>query len=129
MPDIDDQEYIVIERKRGGFGPFFWGALLGAGVALLFAPRSGKQVRAEIRGGVQRLREQAEDAVREAQRSVTDRYDNVRTDVRGRMDAARDAFEAGRRTAREARRGPEEPAGPSAPPLDRVVDEELDTGM
>ena len=128
MPQIDDQDYIIIERKRGGFGPFVWGAAIGAGVALLFAPRSGRQVRADIRDSVQRLRDQAEEAVREAQRSVTDRYDDVRTDVRGRVDAARDAFEAGRRAAREARRAPGEPVSTN-PPLDRVADEELDTGM
>lgn len=130
MSEHDEQDYIIIERKRGSFGAFIWGAAIGAGVALLFAPRSGRQVRADIRDGVQRLRDQAEEAVREAQRSVTDRYDSVRTDVRGRVDAARDAFEAGRRAAREAsRRGPAEPVRPSNPPLDRVVDEELDTGM
>jgi hypothetical protein len=71
----------------------------------------------------------AEDAVREAQRSVTDRYDNVRSDVRDRMEAAREGFEAGRRAAREARRASNEPEGPTTPPLDRVVDDELDTGM
>jgi gas vesicle protein len=129
MPEHDDQDYLIVERKRGGFGLFIWGAVIGAGLALLFAPRSGRQVRADIRDGVQRLRDQAEEAVREAQRSVTDRYDNVRSDVRGRVDAARDAFEAGRRAAREARRGPAEPARASNPPIDRVVDEELDTGM
>jgi gas vesicle protein len=130
MSEHDQQDYMIIERKRGGFGPFIWGAAIGAGLALLFAPRSGRQVRADIRDGVQRLRDQAEEAVREAQRSVTDRYDTVRTDVRGRVDAARDAFEAGRRAAREAgRRGQPEPVRPSNPPLDRVVDEELDTGM
>jgi gas vesicle protein len=129
MPEIDDQDYIIIERKRGGFGPFIWGAAIGAGLALLFAPRSGRQVRSEIRDGVQRLRNQAEEAVRDAQRSVTDRYDDVRSDVRGRMEAARDAFEAGRQAAREARRGAAERLDPTTPPLDRVSDEELDTGM
>jgi len=129
MPDIEDQDYIIVERKRGGFGPFVWGALIGAGLALLFAPRSGRQTRAEIRDGVQRLRDQAEEAVRDAQRTVVDRYDTVRGDVRGRVDAARDAFEAGRRAAREARRGSAEPLSATTPPLDQVVDEDLDTGM
>jgi gas vesicle protein len=129
MPELNEQDYVIVERKRGGFGPFIWGAAIGAGLALLFAPRSGRQVRADIRDGVQRLRDQAEEAVRDAQRSVTDRYDDVRSDVRGRVDAARDAFEAGRHAARESRRGPAEPARSANPPLDRVVDEELDTGM
>ncbi|NJD09025.1 MAG: YtxH domain-containing protein [Gemmatimonadetes bacterium] len=129
MPELDDQDYIIIERKRGGVGAFLWGAAIGAGLALLLAPRSGRQLRAHLRDGVQRLRDQAEDAVREAQRSVTDRYDSVRTDVRDRVEAAREAFEAGRRAARQAHSGPTEPDGPDTPPLDRVADEELDTGM
>ncbi len=104
MSDRDDAQYVLIERSNGGsFGSFVWGAALGAGLALLLAPRSGRQTRNEIRAGVQKLRDRAEDAVRTAQDGVTDRIDGVRTDVRGRVDAARGAFEAGRRAARETR--------------------------
>jgi len=124
MPELDNQDYVIIERQRGGIGPFIWGAAIGAGLALLFAPRSGRQTRAEIRDGVQRLRDQAEDAVRDAQRTVTDRYDGVRSEVRGRVDAARDAFAAGRQAAQESRRG-----SAASPPEGQLVDEELDTGM
>ena len=67
------------------------------------APRSGLQTRNELRAGVQKLRDRAEDVVRSAQDGVTERIDGVRSDVRGRVDAARDAFEAGRRAARETR--------------------------
>jgi gas vesicle protein len=134
MSHHEEQDYVVIERERGGFGAFLWGAAIGAGLALLFAPRSGEQTRAEIRGGVQRLRDQAEGAVRDAQRSVTERYDGVRTEVRGRVDAARDAFVAGRQAAREAgrRAGTGEPGRyerPAATGSHQLADEELDTGM
>jgi gas vesicle protein len=123
MSDRDDAQYVLIERDSGGsFGSFVWGAALGAGLALLLAPRSGRQTRNEIRAGVQRLRDRAEDAVRSAQDGVTDRIDGVRSDVRGRVDAARDAFEAGRRAARETRqeyeyrtRGTNRSASGSAP--------------
>lgn len=104
MSDHDDAQYVLIERNGGGsFGSFIWGAALGAGLALLLAPRSGRQTRNEIRARVQGLRDRAEDAVRSAQDGVTDRIDGVRSEVRGRMDAARDAFEAGRRAAKETR--------------------------
>lgn len=131
MSDHEDQDYIIIERKRGGFGAFVWGALIGAGVALLVAPRSGRQTRAELRNGVQRLRDQAEEAVRGAQQSVNDTVSGVRTDVRSRVDAARDAFEAGRQAARESRRGiePQARSRPVGPPLDQVADEDLDSGV
>jgi hypothetical protein len=51
----------------------------------------------------------------------------VREDVRGRIDAARDAFEAGRRAARETRQGDLRPRRPVGPPMDEVADEDLDT--
>ena len=103
MSDHDDLPYIVIERRSAGVGTFLWGAIIGAGVALLFAPRAGDQTREELRSGVQRLRDRAEDAVRQVQTSVTDTIQNVRGEVTGRVDAARDAFEAGRQAARETR--------------------------
>ena len=39
--DPDDQPYIVIEKHSGGVGNLLLGVVIGAGVALLFAPRSG----------------------------------------------------------------------------------------
>ncbi|HEX6694195.1 MAG TPA: YtxH domain-containing protein [Longimicrobiales bacterium] len=119
MSDRDDAQYVLIERKSGGsFGAFVWGAALGAGIALLMAPRSGLQTRNELRAGVQRLRDRAEGAVRSAQDSVSDRFDGVRSDVRVRMDAAREAFEAGRRVARgghDHERGPRSASSAQAP--------------
>lgn len=103
MADHDDLPYIVIERRSGGVGAFLWGAIVGAGVALLFAPRSGEQVRGEIRTGVQRIRDRAEQTVRDLQSTVQDTIDGVRSEVTGRVDAAREAFEAGRETARRTR--------------------------
>src|SRR5687768_9476493 len=104
MAQHDDQPYIVIERRSGSFSGFLWGALVGAGVATLFAPRSGRETRHEIRAGAMRLRERAEEAVRGVTDSVTDTIGGVRGEVEGRIDAAREAFEAGRRAARETRR-------------------------
>ena len=38
----DDEPYVVIERQQGsGIGSFLLGAAIGAGIALLLAPRSG----------------------------------------------------------------------------------------
>lgn len=133
MSQVEDQDFVVVERKRGGFGAFIWGALIGAGLALLLAPRSGRQLRAGIKDGVRRLRDQAEDAVRDAQRSVTERYDDVRGDLRERMEAAREAFEAGRRAARETVRSGSQPSGrferPDVPPREQETAEELDADM
>lgn len=104
MADHDDMPYIIIERRSGGFGSLVLGALLGAGAALLLAPRSGRETRDEIRAGALRLRDRAEDAVRNVTDSVNETIGGVRGEVEGRVDAAREAFDAGRRAARETRR-------------------------
>lgn len=103
MADHDDLPYIIIERRSGGAGAFLWGALLGAGTALLLAPRSGRATRDGLRAGVFRLRDQAEDAVRHVSDTVNETIGGVRGEVEGRVSAAREAFEAGRRAARETR--------------------------
>lgn len=95
--------YIVIERRSGGSGAFLFGAIAGAAVALLFAPRTGEETRAELREGVQRLRDRAEDTVRNVGESVSQTFENVKGDVNDRLGAARDAFEAGRQAARDTR--------------------------
>jgi gas vesicle protein len=103
MSHHDDLPYIIIERRSGSASAFLWGALIGAGTALLLAPRSGRDTRDEIRAGALRLRDRAEDAVRSVGDTVNETIGDVRGEVQGRMDAAREAFEAGRRAARETR--------------------------
>lgn len=113
MREYDDLPYIVIER-RAGITPFFWGALLGVGAALLLAPRTGEETQEEIRQRVRRIRDAAEDRANEVRDNVTgaitrtrgriqDQIDSVRETVEDRADQARQAIEAGRRAALEAR--------------------------
>jgi len=106
MADRDDYATIVIERDAG-VGSFLFGALIGAGVALLLAPRAGAETRTELRAGLNRLRDRAEDGIRTLQENVSERYDDVRSEVGERVGAAREAIETGRHTAedrvREAR--------------------------
>ena len=103
MAHNDDPSYVFIERRGGGTGSFLLGILVGAGLGILFAPRSGEETRDEIREGAKRLGRQAEDALRQVRGAVGDTVDEVRHGLTERMDAARDAFESGRRTARETR--------------------------
>lgn len=114
MRDHDDLPYIVIERHSGGAGPFLWGALLGAGVALLLAPRSGAETQEEIREGVRRIRDTAQGRVNEARDTVTgtvtrarnsvfDRIDAVREGIEEQAERARQALDTGRRAANQAR--------------------------
>lgn len=111
MADYDDLPYIVIERGgSGSTSSFLWGALLGAGVAFLLAPRGGRATQAEIRRGAERLRTDAENRVDGAKRAVTgvweravERVASVRDSLETRSDQAREAVDAGRHAAREAR--------------------------
>ncbi len=104
MRDQNDVPYIVIEKESsGGVGAFVVGALVGAGLALLFAPRSGEETQAELRERARRLRDTAEDRVREAQRNLEERLDHAREGVQSRLDEVRDAVDAGRTAAHDAR--------------------------
>ncbi|CAN5760613.1 hypothetical protein BH23GEM6_BH23GEM6_27950 [soil metagenome] len=114
MRDYDDLPYIVIEKHSGGMGAFLWGALIGAGAALLLAPRSGEETQEEILERVRRLRDAAEDRVNDVRDTVTgtvsrtryriqDQIDSVRDTVESKTDRAKHAVDAGRRAAKDAR--------------------------
>jgi gas vesicle protein len=110
----DDEPYIVIEKHSGGVGDFLLGALIGAGVALLLAPRSGRETRADIT----RRARSAQDRVRDVAGGVTDQvvdtFETARSRIEGQIETARSAIvtkkdqvsramEAGREAAQQAR--------------------------
>ena len=114
MRHQDDEPYIVIEKHSGGVGDFLLGALIGAGVALLFAPRSGRETRADI----SRRARAAQDRVRDVATGVTDQvvdtFETARSRIEEQLESARDAIvnkkeqvsramEAGREAAQQAR--------------------------
>jgi gas vesicle protein len=104
MRDHDEAPYIVIERDGGGgVGSFVLGALVGAGLALLFAPKSGEETQAELKEKARKLRSVAEERVREAQRQLEERLEDVRDGVQTRFDEVKDAVSAGRTAATDAR--------------------------
>ena len=104
MRDHDDVPYIVIERDSGsGLGGFLLGAVVGAGLALLFAPKSGEETQEELRERARRLRVVAEERVREAQRQLEERMDEAREGVSARYDDVREAVRTGRDAAVAAR--------------------------
>ena len=114
MRHQDDEPYIVIEKHNGGVGDFLLGALIGAGVALLFAPRSGRETRADIG----RRARAAQDRVRDVATGVTDQvvdtFETARSRIEEQIETAREAIvtkkeqvsramEAGREAAQQAR--------------------------
>ncbi len=105
MRDRDeDQPYIVIEREKGSnVGAFLLGALVGAGIALLFAPMSGEETQEEIKKRARKLLQQAEERVRAAQHELESRLDQARAGVQSRVDGVKGAVESGRQAAHDAR--------------------------
>jgi gas vesicle protein len=59
--------------QRNGFSIFIIGALIGAGVALLYAPQSGKETRKLLAKKGKLLRDKAQDTVENAQEFIKDR--------------------------------------------------------
>lgn len=110
----DDDRYVVIENHSAGVGPFLIGFAVGAGIALLFAPRSGEATRRDIKRRAMRVRRAAEQVASDVADTVSDSFNDARRRVEEKIDAARDAvdmkrqqvqraMEAGRAAAREAR--------------------------
>lgn len=111
----DDEPYVVIERHDGpSVAPFIVGLAVGAGLALLLAPRSGAATRRGIKRRANRVRRAAEQAVTDVKDGVVDTFDEARRRVEEQIDTARQAIdlkrrqvnramEAGRVAAQEAR--------------------------
>ncbi len=75
------------------------GAAVGAGLALLYAPRSGRETRNQLSAGAGRLRERANDAYGEVSsraRETATRARDVANEVQSKgkyvVDRARDAY-------------------------------------
>ena len=113
--DEDDEQVIVIERAGGsGIGTFLLGAAIGAGLALLFAPQSGAETRADIKRRARKAKDSAArvagdvtervtDTFQDARRRVEEQIDNAREAIQAKRDQVRDAMDAGREAAVEAR--------------------------
>jgi gas vesicle protein len=110
----EGEPFVVIEREEPGFGTLLLGAAIGAGIALLLAPRSGEDTRRMISHSARRtsgrLRSAAmdvADAVSSQANGVRDRVsdhvDAVRAAVRRGQDQVLDAVDAGRDAAVAAR--------------------------
>jgi gas vesicle protein len=110
----DDEPYVVIEKNSGGIGTFVLGIAIGAGLALLLAPKSGEETRRELTRSARRVRQAAEDAVSTASDKVGETFENARQRVEEKLDEARAsigvkreqvhrAVQAGREAAQQAR--------------------------
>jgi gas vesicle protein len=125
MADYDDAPTFVIETSGGGggAGTFLLGALVGAALALLLAPRSGAETQAEIAGAARRLRSDVEGRVTGARDRVAGRVDRTRERVSGTLDSVRGEVETRVRQARAALDAGTSAARDARGELQRRVDE------
>lgn len=79
------------------------GALLGAGAALLLAPRSGEETQKELRERAIKWKGIAEERVKDAQQRLEEGVEDVRDGLQSRVEDVRSAVDSGRRAARDAR--------------------------
>jgi gas vesicle protein len=105
MSDYDwegDEPFVVIEQRPAGIGPFVAGLAIGAGLALLFAPKSGEETRRQLQRQARRVSDQAQDFVSDLSGSVGDTINQAKEKIGNRIDAARDAVELKRRQVTNA---------------------------
>ena len=100
--DDDDEPYVVIEKSEPGVGTFLAGLAIGAGLALLFAPRSGEETRRDIERRARKIGEQAQDLVSEVTESVSEKIQEAKAGVESRIDSARNVVELKRRQVTNA---------------------------
>ena len=104
MPQGEDAPLVVIERDGIlNAGAFLLGAAVGAGLALLFAPRSGKETQERLKVRARELGDVARERVRAAQDDLDERLSRAGEQVRGQVESVREAVDSGRRAALDAR--------------------------
>ncbi|MDB4877713.1 MAG: hypothetical protein JWM41_4159 [Gemmatimonadetes bacterium] len=111
----DDEPYVVIEKHDApSIAPFLIGLAMGAGVALLLAPRSGAATRRDIKRRARRVQRAAQQVATDVTDGVVGTFEEARRRVEEQIDTARQAIdlkrrqvnramEAGRVAAQEAR--------------------------
>ena len=85
------------DKVKAGALMLVAGGIIGAGVALLFAPQSGKRTRRDIARFSRKVKDQAADAVEEFAESVHDMVDSV-------SDKAADLLDKGKDLAHSAKK-------------------------
>lgn len=89
MADYDDIPQVIVEQHTASLASFLKGALVGAAVAMFFAPRPGRELRQRVRDEFERMRDGLEGRVREAQDQLGEHVEEMRREMGSRVDEAR----------------------------------------
>ncbi len=91
-----------MKHEEGSFGAgplifsFFLGGLIGAGVALLFAPRSGKETREKIKEFAGEAKGKAEEVIEQVKGKVSTAVEKGKEVIEERKSILTTAIEAGK---------------------------------
>jgi gas vesicle protein len=106
--------YDRYENEGGGGGSFVMGLLtgtvLGAGLGMLFAPKSGSELRGQLSEQASNLANQAQDQYRRVSEAAGDMADRGREMYDKARDAVSRGSEEAQRYVREATTSPASPA-------------------
>ena len=99
-----DEKTIIV--KKGSFGSFVRGAMIGAGLALLLAPRSGRETREILSDRGMEFRDKATEIARDtssrAQTYISDARNKLNDTMRGVKEGiAESSSEANKELKRE----------------------------
>jgi len=123
MSENQQQPYVIVEKHGSGIAAFFWGTVVGAAAALLFAPMTGKEAQEELREGARRVREEAGERLTEIRGSVGEGVEKARAEVEDRVDTARESVRERRRRAEEALKAGKDAATQARSDLEQRVAE------
>lgn len=94
-----DHDVTYVEQESGSTAKWFlFGALLGAGLGLLFAPQSGERTRRDISRRAKKLRRDAEESFDDVIDEVETRGRKVKAQVEEWVEDVGDGVREGRRT-------------------------------
>lgn len=98
-----DGPEVIIESDGGAAGVkwFLAGALIGAAVAILYAPQSGERTRREISRKAKRLREDMSERLEDVRDEVTDRSKQLKSAAHDLADNVKGEVRDGRRAIRK----------------------------
>jgi gas vesicle protein len=106
LKEVEDMHNGHNQDETAGWSAFLAGALIGAGVALLFAPAPGTELRGRLREYANRAKDDVLEKGQEAWDTAVERgkeyYDQGEKVVRKASRSARDAANQGVETVKEA---------------------------
>ena len=97
-----DQPVVIVERSESGLGGFLLGLAVGAGIALLWTPKTGEETRRQLKNTGRRLRAAASEKAEDLQEALSGGYERTRDRIDEGLDSARQTLDEKRERARDA---------------------------